>query len=591
MSRSRSSAARADGVGLLRRRRRGGPEGSPRRRGGGAGRAARSPRAAGCSGRWSTSTLATAIAGSSGSSTAPARASTRSDIWPRRTCGGGSSSTAARSRSTCSSRPSGHGWVKSRSVRSPTAAARAVCRCRRAGNACSPARRPTSTWCRFARPDGLVGGTISIEASCVAAAGHEFIWEACNDGVQLCADIAAPYLCTLPTGRRQSAATDELLPVVGPSTANLIEMLRVFARQEETLLLGGPTGAGKSRLARWCHEQSRRAAAPFEVLDLLDRARGAPDGRAVRLAARRLHRRGQGQPGRHRARAGRHAVHRRDRQALAQGPGRPAARAGGAALPPARRRGRRAPRRRALHRRHQRRPARRRCARGALPRGPLLPDQRAAGAACRRWPSGSTSCRCGRTTWSGGATATAAAERRAWPRRRSTLLVAGAWPGNLRQLDNVVRRAYALALHDRGGAAATWCWSRRHVERALAYEDVAEPGSLARAALAGGRRLRRGGGAPAAHAGARRAGPRSVRRVPRPGARRRAAAARRPRAGLRAARPGADPAAPEPPQGDAARAPEGARALAARWAAERARAWRRCSTRRHGEPQEPDGPA
>ena len=58
------------------------------------------------------------------------------------------------------------------------------------------------------------------------------------------------------------------------------------------------------------------------------------------------------------------------------------------------------------------------------------------------------------------------------------LLVQASWPGNLRQLDNVVRRAYALALHDRPGADGDLVLERRHVERALAYEDVAEPGSL-----------------------------------------------------------------------------------------------------------------
>jgi DNA-binding NtrC family response regulator len=48
----------------------------------------------------------------------------------------------------------------------------------------------------------------------------------------------------------------------------LVEMLRIFAEQEETVLLTGPTGCGKSRLARWCHHHSRRAKGPFEILDL-----------------------------------------------------------------------------------------------------------------------------------------------------------------------------------------------------------------------------------------------------------------------------------------------------------------------------------
>jgi DNA-binding NtrC family response regulator len=50
--------------------------------------------------------------------------------------------------------------------------------------------------------------------------------------------------------------------------AGVVEMLRVFAQQDETILLSGPTGAGKSRLARWCHEQSAKRGQSFETIDL-----------------------------------------------------------------------------------------------------------------------------------------------------------------------------------------------------------------------------------------------------------------------------------------------------------------------------------
>ena len=49
----------------------------------------------------------------------------------------------------------------------------------------------------------------------------------------------------------------------------VIERLRIFAQENETLLLTGSTGAGKSRLARWCHEQSPRRSGPFERVQLL----------------------------------------------------------------------------------------------------------------------------------------------------------------------------------------------------------------------------------------------------------------------------------------------------------------------------------
>ncbi|HWU87453.1 MAG TPA: sigma 54-interacting transcriptional regulator [Kofleriaceae bacterium] len=62
---------------------------------------------------------------------------------------------------------------------------------------------------------------------------------------------------------------DPLLPVVGVVSAARLRQLAAFAGQEETLLLSGPSGAGKSRLAAWCHSRSQRRAGPFVTVDLL----------------------------------------------------------------------------------------------------------------------------------------------------------------------------------------------------------------------------------------------------------------------------------------------------------------------------------
>ncbi|MEZ4299260.1 MAG: sigma 54-interacting transcriptional regulator [Polyangiaceae bacterium] len=52
------------------------------------------------------------------------------------------------------------------------------------------------------------------------------------------------------------------------------------------------------------------------------------------------------------------------------------------------------------------------------------------------------------------------------------------WPGNLRQLDNILRRAYALAQMGHDAPPKDVLLDAPHVERALAYEGGAEPNAL-----------------------------------------------------------------------------------------------------------------
>jgi DNA-binding NtrC family response regulator len=68
------------------------------------------------------------------------------------------------------------------------------------------------------------------------------------------------------------------------------------------------------------------------------------------------------------------------------------------------------------------------------------------------------------------------------------LLLRIPWPGNLRQLDNIVRRAYAIMIADPGAAASPATLSRRHVEQALGYEPQPEARGLV--AACGGRPAR-----------------------------------------------------------------------------------------------------
>jgi DNA-binding NtrC family response regulator len=117
-------------------------------------------------------------------------------------------------------------------------------------------------------PRDTVDGMISLEADCRAALGLPFIWSQNAEALQLFADLAAPYLAGLPLAPVRPPSVDPFLPVVGQSLGGVVELLRVFAQQEEPILISGPTGTGKSRLARWCHEQSTAKGRPFEILDL-----------------------------------------------------------------------------------------------------------------------------------------------------------------------------------------------------------------------------------------------------------------------------------------------------------------------------------
>jgi DNA-binding NtrC family response regulator len=318
-------------------------------------------------------------------------------------------------------------------------------------------------------PGGKIIGMISLEAHLRAAPGGDVIWEDCRATLDSMASAAAPYLNSLPLSRKEAPPADGLAPVVGAATAGMMRILSVFSRQDETILLSGPTGVGKSRLARWCHAQSARRSQPFETVRLLSVPeelqmaefmgwrRGAFTG-AIRDTPGALERAEKGtlfideidklslkaQAGllqvleerRYRP-LGDNATERRadvrfivstnvDLQA--------AVRAGDF--------------REDLYYRIN-----------VLPvRLPSLEER------LDELPAWAEYMFLRRHEESGG-------EGR--PRitdEAMQLLLRTPWPGNLRQLDNIVRRAYAIMSSDSGDAASLSTLSRRHVERALRYE-------------------------------------------------------------------------------------------------------------------------
>jgi energy-coupling factor transporter ATP-binding protein EcfA2 len=116
---------------------------------------------------------------------------------------------------------------------------------------------------------GHVAGMVSLELSWAAGIGAPWPRGEHRTQLQLLCDVAAPFLLALPPAPIAGAEHDPLLPVMGARTRGVVRVLSVFVDQDETLLLCGPTGSGKSRLAEWCHARSKRSAGPFEVANLL----------------------------------------------------------------------------------------------------------------------------------------------------------------------------------------------------------------------------------------------------------------------------------------------------------------------------------
>jgi len=318
-------------------------------------------------------------------------------------------------------------------------------------------------------PGRVLHGMISLEAECPSAIGQDFIWSECGERLQFLANQATPYLIALPL-RPIEQVGDGYLPVVGASLASLLPALKVFARQEETLLISGPTGVGKSRLARWCHEQSSHRREAFEVLDLMT----VPE--ELQMAELFGWKKGaftgavRDNPGAvTRARGGTLFIDEIDKLSLK-------AQAG------------------LLHVLEERTyrtlgadGAERRadvrfiigtnanlqaCVKAGRFREDLyyrikvlpisLPPLKDRQDEIARWAQYMADRRHRERCPEGQIRLTGAAER---------LLIDQPWPGNLRQLDNIVRRAYALALVDRGESAQALTLEVHHFQQALCYES------------------------------------------------------------------------------------------------------------------------
>ena len=113
-------------------------------------------------------------------------------------------------------------------------------------------------------------GMACFEVRCERALGSSFVWSDCEMGIRGLLAATLPYLLEKPTSNsEQDSLCDAFLPVLGDTMRPRVRLLEAFSKQLETILLSGPTGVGKTRMARWCHARSSRSDGPFEVLDLL----------------------------------------------------------------------------------------------------------------------------------------------------------------------------------------------------------------------------------------------------------------------------------------------------------------------------------
>ena len=328
-------------------------------------------------------------------------------------------------------------------------------------------------------PGGSVDGMITLEASCRGAGSGASLWADCYEELETFASIAGAFIAAraLPLRPIEPAGPDEFLPVVGKSTAHLVELLRAFAPRGDTILISGPTGAGKSRLARWCHEHSQRRGQHFELLDLL----GVPE--ELQTAELFGWKRGaftgaiKDNPGAiARAAKGTLFLDEIDKLSLKAQAGllrfieertyRMLGDDGGDRRADVRllvgtnvdlRAAVRAGRfREDLYYRINVLPVR------LLPLAERLDE-------LPRWADYMLA----RRHREAGGEGTARFELEA-----AKLLAAAPWPGNLRQLDNIIRRAYALLLGGESGVGGDPVIQQRHIERALTFDTDADPSAL-----------------------------------------------------------------------------------------------------------------
>ncbi len=113
---------------------------------------------------------------------------------------------------------------------------------------------------------GEVGGQCAVELACEPLVGERARpWSGCDQTLGRLGARCGPALLELA---RDEPLTPIALGVAPGRMGAALRRLRRFAVTDETLLIGGPSGSGKSQLAAAAHRWSSRSGGPFETVFL-----------------------------------------------------------------------------------------------------------------------------------------------------------------------------------------------------------------------------------------------------------------------------------------------------------------------------------